>query len=327
MNDKLIGLKTIAYELGYSVNTVSRALRDCDDISEETKEKVRKKAYELGYMPNNISQFIKKGNKKLIAIVFDSFRNPYFQIVSSKLVTLIHENGYEFTAICANSKKLTLEVLKQCISERVDAIITLLEPEKDIENHSKLHAIPIVVIGRKVNLDFIDEVYTDDELGGTLVANYLTNFHSINKFIYVKVSNVECSKRREKSFLNELKNNSKDNEILVIDSKQINGSFLNYIIKGYQGVFCMNDEIAYEILYQLNKVVPNIRKVYPHFHIIGYDGISTELKGYIDLTSVTYDYDAICFDAVSFVLERLKNKDSEKKSKMYSVLLHTRKLF
>ena len=57
---KSVGLKTIAYELNVSVNTVSRALRDCDDISSETKEKVRQKAYELGYMPNNISQFIKE---------------------------------------------------------------------------------------------------------------------------------------------------------------------------------------------------------------------------------------------------------------------------
>ena len=40
--EKRLSLKTIAYELGVSVNTVSRALRDCDDISESTKEKVRK---------------------------------------------------------------------------------------------------------------------------------------------------------------------------------------------------------------------------------------------------------------------------------------------
>ena len=34
MANKTIGLKTIAYELDLSINTVSRALRDCDDISD-----------------------------------------------------------------------------------------------------------------------------------------------------------------------------------------------------------------------------------------------------------------------------------------------------
>ena len=59
MTTKSTGLKSIAYELNLSINTVSRALRDCDDISKATKEKVRQKAYELGYIPNNVSQFIK----------------------------------------------------------------------------------------------------------------------------------------------------------------------------------------------------------------------------------------------------------------------------
>ena len=40
---KSTGLKAIAYELGVSVNTVSRALRDCKDISEHTKEIIRNK--------------------------------------------------------------------------------------------------------------------------------------------------------------------------------------------------------------------------------------------------------------------------------------------
>ena len=83
---KSVGLKTIAIELNVSVNTVSRALRDCDDISDETKLKVRQKAYELGYMPNNISQFIKRDGKNLISVVVNSFNNLYFNIVCEKLI-------------------------------------------------------------------------------------------------------------------------------------------------------------------------------------------------------------------------------------------------
>ena len=51
MKRKNTTMKEIAYELGISINTVSRAFRDCDDISDSTKEKVRKKALELGYIP------------------------------------------------------------------------------------------------------------------------------------------------------------------------------------------------------------------------------------------------------------------------------------
>ena len=69
MANKTTGLKNIAYNLGISINTVSRALRDCDDISDATKQKVREKAIELGYLPNNVSQFVKRDGKELICIV------------------------------------------------------------------------------------------------------------------------------------------------------------------------------------------------------------------------------------------------------------------
>lgn len=63
MIEKNARLKEIAYELKLSVNTVSRALRDCSDISKKTKERVLQKAIELGYMPNSVSQAIKRDEK------------------------------------------------------------------------------------------------------------------------------------------------------------------------------------------------------------------------------------------------------------------------
>ena len=47
---KSIGMKDIALSLGISVDAVSKALRNTDDISLATKEKVRAKAVELGYV-------------------------------------------------------------------------------------------------------------------------------------------------------------------------------------------------------------------------------------------------------------------------------------
>lgn len=45
-------LKTIAEYTGLSVTTVSRALKNGDDVKEPTKEKVREAARKLGYAPN-----------------------------------------------------------------------------------------------------------------------------------------------------------------------------------------------------------------------------------------------------------------------------------
>jgi LacI family transcriptional regulator len=327
MTNKAACLKDIAYELKISINTVSRALRDCDDISDSTKEKVRQKAYELGYLPNSVSQFIKRDNRKLIAVIINSFNNPYFSIVCEKLVNIFNEGGYDFTIVYSFSKKFNLDTLKQCISQRADGIITLLEPDDDVVDNAKLNKLPIVLIGRNIDKYFIDTVYTDDEIGGQLVANYLVNYHSIDKFIYIKMPNAECSKRRQKAFEDTVKKLNSHSDILIFEPKQINDSLINYINQGYLGIFCFNDELVYLVLKYLNGGIPNVRKVYPHLHIVGYDCLNTRMSGLMDITSVDFDYDGICKKAIDIMNDRFANINAPKKSVMFPVKLHQRHIF
>ena len=327
MNAKHTGLKSIAYELNISINTVSRALRDCDDISDTTKERVRQKAYELGYLPNNVSQFIKRDGRQLVAIVVNSLKNGYFSIVCEKLVNLISQENFDFTIIYSKEKKLSLDIIKQCISQRVDGIITLLEPQNDAIDTAKLNNMPIVLVGRNVNKEYVDELYTDDELGGQLVANYLANYHKLKKFIYVKIPNVECCSRRQKSFQKHLAKLCPDGDFVVLEAKQMHSKLISLIHQEYYGVFCFNDELAYEALSILNNEIPHVRKVYPRLHIIGYDCISTRMTGMIDLTSIDFDYDEMCQQAFLILKERLQNTKVEKKSLMFTVKLHQRKYF
>ena len=51
-NVRVTTLSDIAERMGISVNTVSRALRNCSDIGASTKAAVKKIADEMGYQPN-----------------------------------------------------------------------------------------------------------------------------------------------------------------------------------------------------------------------------------------------------------------------------------
>ena len=55
----MVSLKTIAEKCGVSTATVSKALNDQRDISEETKSRVRKTAEALGYFPNAAARALK----------------------------------------------------------------------------------------------------------------------------------------------------------------------------------------------------------------------------------------------------------------------------
>lgn len=63
-----VSLKAIASRLGVSVNTVSHALRDMNDISEATKSLVRKTAVEMGYMPNHVAQMMKTEERQVVGV-------------------------------------------------------------------------------------------------------------------------------------------------------------------------------------------------------------------------------------------------------------------
>lgn len=325
---KSVALKNIAYELKVSVNTVSRALRDCDDISEETKNKVRQKAIEMGYMPNSISQFVKRDKKISVSIVVDDLHNLYFSIVCEKLFQQFKEKNYDFNLVYANEKVLSINIIKQCISQRTDVILTFLEPLDDSIEIAKLYNLPIIMIGRYINNDYVDKIYTDDNLGGSLAANYLVNYHKINKLIYIDMPGVESSKRKKDSFVETASSLLKDDgSIEILNVSDVNKKLLDLIYDDYLGIFCFNDEIAYECLSILNKKIPNIRKIFPRLHIVGYDTLSNHINGLVDLTSIEFSYNDICAKTFEIIDSKMKNPNCPTQSVKFPVKLHQRRFF
>ena len=76
-----VTLADIAKATGLSVNTVSRALKNKDDISRETCERVQKVAREMGYVRNYIASSLRSGRTKTIAMIAGSMMNPFYAIL------------------------------------------------------------------------------------------------------------------------------------------------------------------------------------------------------------------------------------------------------
>ena len=54
-----ITLREVAQETGFSVNTVSKALRDAPDLSVQTKRLIQDTAKRLGYVVNNMASALR----------------------------------------------------------------------------------------------------------------------------------------------------------------------------------------------------------------------------------------------------------------------------
>ena len=68
-DSKHISLKDLAQALGVSVPTVSRALKDSPEISQELRAKVKRLAKEMNYRPNPFAMSLRKNTPRIIGVI------------------------------------------------------------------------------------------------------------------------------------------------------------------------------------------------------------------------------------------------------------------
>ena len=326
MSKKNVSLKTIAAECGVSIMTVSRALRDSYGVSDKIKEKIRKKAIELGYMPNHVVQSMSKDEKPVIAVLIDSFNNLYFSTLTNELMKLLYEkNEYDFMFLY--SKQFDNDVIKQCILQRIDLIVTHIEPDKETYEMAKMNNIQIVFVGSS-KLDYdMDIVSVDNQQGSVLAAKYLRNFHNSDKYVYIGV-NYFLSEQRKKLFIDELKNSYEEDcdiKCFNADEEEIE-TLYSYIADGYRSLFIYNDMLAYQVLDGLDKIAFDIRKAFPDLHLIGFDGLCEYIPGLKQITTIEIDFLEFATVTYDVICNRLENERSENQRIILPVKIHRRKV-
>ena len=78
-----VTLKDIALRCGYSVNTVSRALRGDTRLPKATLEKIQAAADEAGYVRNNLASSLRSGKTNIIAIMIEEVQNQHYSYLST----------------------------------------------------------------------------------------------------------------------------------------------------------------------------------------------------------------------------------------------------
>ena len=81
----MTNIKDIALHCGVAISTVSRVLNDHPDVSEETREKVRRAVNELHYIPNTSARNLVRTSSDTIALLVKGVNNPFF----AKLIKVI----------------------------------------------------------------------------------------------------------------------------------------------------------------------------------------------------------------------------------------------
>ena len=122
-----ITIKDIAKALKVSTGTVSKAMQDYPDISDETKKKVKEYAKKIGYEPNIHAAFLRTKKTRLIGIVIPNLNTNFYSKLVTSLIVRITENGYLPIVLNSNeSEQVEGENLERLIRQKVDGIFISL---------------------------------------------------------------------------------------------------------------------------------------------------------------------------------------------------------
>ena len=73
-----VRMKDIARDLGVSVITISKVLRNHPDVGDETRERVLARVKELDYQPNLAARSLVTGRTYLVGLVVPDLLHPFF---------------------------------------------------------------------------------------------------------------------------------------------------------------------------------------------------------------------------------------------------------
>ena len=331
-----ITLKKIAKEFDVSISTVSKALKDSHEISEEVREKIKAFAAFYHYKPNSLALNLRNQKTKTIGVIIPEIVHHFFSKVISGIEKVANTNGYN-VMICVSNESYEKEVLnmEMLANGIVDGI--LISVSKDTEergdyNHFKeliSDGIPLVLFDRVIDEIDCNKIIVDDLGGGLLATNYLLDIGCNRIAILTTPDHVSVGLTRKNGYLKALlERNITIDENLIVKIKE-NENITHQIQKLFElknppdGIFAVNEIYAATAIKVAAK---NKLKVPRDLDIIGFtDGVISEFSS-PSLTTVAQHGYTMGEKAMELLLDEIEhpNPDYPRKTAIINTDLKVR---
>ena len=318
-----VTLKDIAQATGFSANTVSRALADKPDISQETKEIIRARASEMGYIANALASFLRSGVSRNIAIIVGDISNPHFSVMVKEMQTMLQRKGYN-SIIFNTEEKAALErqAITTSLSQNVDGIILCPAPGGEANRQLLFsHKKPVVLIGRhymdSTEGEGMDASYVvcDDVHGGYAATRYLLERGHRRILFLNGPRGISSSVQRLEGYQKAMKEAGEDccRELVhsVPDTPEVAIRKMKDILANttdYTAVLVFSDILAWQtvcILDRMGKSVPR------DCSVVGFDNIKYPYP--VHLTSVSSSKTTMAKRCVEILLHELEGNPEKQK--------------
>lgn len=267
MTNNRTTLRELSQLLELSISTVSKALSDSNEISNETKNRVRIKAEECNYRHNKLAQYFRRGSTKSIGVIVPSITDDFHAQTLTAIEDSLSKKGYTMLVSISNeSSKKETNAFENLSAGIVDGII--LSSASKMLYKKRLGGLlmdirlrlPIVIFGStryQINCDAI--------LNGSLKASGKVTTPLIKKNKVKKIALIGCRKEainceaKNLSFIiatNNLGLDIDSNCIQILEKTEL-FSQLGYMIgqEKYKSLIC-TDDISFNAVRDILKELP-----------------------------------------------------------------------
>ena len=318
-----MNIKELAKKLDLSITTVSRALGGYSDVSEKTRERVKRYALKYNYSPNPYASVLASGKAKTVGYVLPIYGTNtstlnqvnFFQFISGMSDELLSES-IQLQILFAKSEKEEMESYKKLILEqKIENVVLQNIKTKDrrIELLNK-YKINYVAWGKTKSNNNFSWVDLDNYGAIETIVNYLIK--KKHKHIsYINISEkYNFASERKTSFLKVLKKNKiifNKNYYTSVKLEQPEKSFTiikQMLVKNKKisAIICSTEFSALSAIKACNYL--NL-KIGRDISIITFDGPLVSDLSTPPITAVSFPVRELGKKAINILLKTKKNQN------------------
>lgn len=173
----MLTIKDIAKLSGCAVSTVSRALNNHPDVSEETKQRIKQIVEDNRFVPNTNAKHLKQQISNNIVVIVKGLNNLFFASLIERIQTEISKAGYGVILHYVGEDANEVRVAEQLCKEYKPRGFIFLggNTETFAKRFANINVPCVLTSTSAADLQFanLSSVSVDDEKGAQMAVNYL----------------------------------------------------------------------------------------------------------------------------------------------------------
>ncbi|MFJ2033885.1 LacI family DNA-binding transcriptional regulator [Streptosporangium sp. NPDC087985] len=302
-------IRNVAERAGVSKSLVSLVLRGSPHVSEHRRQAVLQAARELGYRPNAVARSLVEGRTHLVGALVADLHNPFYAEFLDGLQESLHGDGLRLLIGSSQwDPAFEVEAVEAFLELRVDGLVLLgIAPTSETLIEATGYTPTVVVGERDIDLDGVDIVADDDQLGARLAIDHLVTLGH-RRIAHIEGTHSSSGRFRCEGYLVEMRRHALAPYIMVEqgDCTEEGGataarSLLTRTPRP-TAIFASNDAVAMGVLSaaaELGLRVPE------DLSVIGYDNIHLAGTPAISLTTVGQPRRAMGRSAAALLSDRI----------------------